>query len=147
MSERHDTVREELGEILDKLQEIYRRNRPGIVLLFANELDSFTVQDVSKTTSLLAPMQGIKSLDYNVYAHNLQAGNQQVGQLHTGARMGQIDVGYVDRTEPEKKLRFRMKVGFGSRVIDYELEGSDGMYRSMFQKGMIISALEDTLSK
>ena len=40
-----------------------------------------------------------------------------------------------------------MKVGFGGRVVDYELDGSDGMRRSMFQKSMIISALEQTFSK
>ena len=148
MSQHHDTVREELGDILDKLQEAYRRSHPNTVLLFATGDASFTTQDVSRTTSLLAPRQGgPKSLDYNVYAHNIPSGNQQVGQLHTEARMGQIDVGYADRTEPEKKLRFKMKVGFGSRVIDYELEGSDGMYRSQFQKSRVISALEQTFSR
>ena len=42
------------------------------------------------------------------------------------------------------KLRFKMKISFGSRVMDYELEGSDGMFRSHFQKGMVISSLDQT---
>ncbi|MBI5398272.1 hypothetical protein HZB03_02300 [Candidatus Woesearchaeota archaeon] len=126
MGQYHDTVREELGEILDKLQEAYRNSHPNTVLLFATDKATHVIPDVARTTSALAPRQGTASLDYKVYTHNLPDGNSQVGQLHTEARMGQIDVGYVDRAEPERKLRFRVKVGFGSRVIDYELEGSDG---------------------
>ena len=145
MSQYNDTLREELGEILDKLQEIYRRNHPNTVLLFSTDDASFTTQDVASTTSMLAPREGgAKTLDYTVYAHNIPSGNQQVGRLHTEARMGQIDVGYVDRASAEKKLRFKMKIGFGSRVIDYELEGSDGMFRPHFQKGMVISSLDQT---
>ena len=145
MSQYNDTLREELGEILDKLQEIYRRNHPNSVLLFSTDDASFTTQDVASTTSLLASREGgTKTLDYTVYAHNIPSGNQQVGRLHTEARMGQIDVGYVDRTSAEKKLRFKMKIGFGSRVMDYELEGSDGMFRPHFQKGMVISSLDQT---
>ena len=148
MSQYQDTVREELVDILDKLQEIYRKTHPGSILLFANGDASFTTQDVSRTTQSLFPEEGgSKSLDYSVYAHNIPSGNQQVGQLHTEGRMGRVDVGYVDRASPEKKLRFKMKVGFGGRVIDYELEGSDGMYRSQFQKSMVISALEQTFSR
>lgn len=147
MGQYHDTVREELGEILDKLQEVYRRNHPNAVLLFATDEASHAIPDVARATSALAPRQGTASLDYQVYTHNLPIGNSQVGQLHTEARMGQIDVKYVDRAEPKKNLRFRMKVGFGSRVIDYELEGSDGMLRPSFQKNMISSYLEQLFSK
>ncbi len=147
MGQYHDTVREELGDILDRLQEVYRRSHPNTALLFATEDASFTVPDVARKTSGLAPRQGVKSLDYDVYTHNLPSGNSQVGQLHTAARMGLIDVRYTDRTEPEKQLSFRMKVGFGSRVIDYELEGSDGMFRPHYQKSRVISCLEQVFPK
>ena len=60
--------------------------------------------------------------------------------------MGQIGIGYTE-LDTQKKIRFKMNVGFGSRVLDYDLEGSDGLYRAMFQKSMIISALEQTFSK
>ena len=145
MSQYHDTLREVLGEILDKLQEVYRRTHPHTVLLFSTDEASFTTQDVAKTTSLLAPREGdTKTLDYSVYAHNIPSGNQQVGRLHTEARMRQIDVGYVDRASAEKRLRFKMKIGFTDRVIDYELEGRDGIFRPHFQRGMVIHSLDQT---
>ncbi|MBI2665790.1 hypothetical protein HYX12_04170 [Candidatus Woesearchaeota archaeon] len=147
MSQHHDTLREELGEILDKLQEIYRRAHPNTALLFSTGDASFTAQDVAKTTSLLAPREGgAKTIDYSVYAHNIPAGNQQVGELHTEARMGKIDVGYVDRTSQEKKLRFKIDVGFGSRVINYSVLGSDGQtWHSSHSKPTVIAALEQVL--
>ncbi|MBI2136878.1 hypothetical protein HYU06_07440 [Candidatus Woesearchaeota archaeon] len=158
MAQYHDTVREELGEILDKLQEAYRRNHPNTVLLFATGDSSFNVQDVARKTSMLAdvarktsmldPQQGVESLDYSVYAHNIPNGNQQVGQLHTAARMGKIEVGYVDRTEPERNLRFRMNVGFQSRVIDYAVLDSDGQtWHQLHSKPTVISCLEQVFSR
>ena len=149
MGQYHDTVREELEEILDALQGSYRKatSHPNTVLLFSTGDSSSTVQDVARATSLLAPTTGTKSQDYCVYVHNLLCGNSEVGQLHTEARMGQIDVGYVDRAKLEKKLRFKMRVGFGSRVMDYELEGNDGMYRPHFRKSMVISCLDQVFSR
>lgn len=145
MSQYHDTVREELGDILDKLQEIYRQKCPDTVLLFSTGGSSFNVQDVARKTSGLAPRQGVASLDYDVYTYNILNGNSQAGKLQTEARMGQIDVGYTDIRE--KNLRFKMRVTFGSRVTDYEAQGSDGNFKPSFSKGMIISILEDTFLK
>jgi hypothetical protein len=148
MAQYHDTVREELGEILDKLQEAYKKGHPNSVLLFATDEATQTIPDVARSTSALAPRQGSASVDYQTYMHNLQDGNSQVGNLHTEARMGQIDVGYVDRTEPEKSLRFRMNVGFESRVIDYAMLGSDGeTWHPSHTKSTVISCLDQVFSK
>jgi hypothetical protein len=148
MAQYHDTVREELGEILDKLQDAYRKNHPNMALLFATDKATQTIPDVARATSALAPRQGSASLDYQAYMHSLPNGNSQVGDLHTEARMGQIDVGYVDRAEPERKLRFRMNVGFGSRVIDYSVLGSDGeTWHSSHSKSTVISCLEQVFSR
>ncbi len=147
MSQFQDTVREELVDILDKLQEIYRRSNPNSVLLFAtnnpdDQIRSLTAQDVAREISLLAPKTGSEFRCYDAYGHNFKTENQHFGELITTARMGLIDLGYKDIADTSRKLKFRMKVGFGSRVMDYELEGSDGVYRSHFQKSMVISALE-----
>lgn len=146
MGQYHDTVREELGEIFDRLQKIYRQSYPAAVLLFADGRTTHAIPDVARATSALAPEQGVESLDFHVYMHSLETGNSQVGELHTEARIGEIDVCYVDGAEPEKKLRFKMKVGVGSRVVDYVLEGNDGMFRPNFQKSMIISCLDQVFS-
>lgn len=143
MGQFHDTLREELGEILDKLQELQRKNYPNTILLFLNGGASFTTQDVARTTSLQAPKRGIAPLDYSIYVHNFYQGNKQVGQLHTEAKMGQIEVGYLDGANPKRFLRFKMDVGSGSRVFNYTVQGSDRItWHPNHTKSTVISYLE-----
>lgn len=147
MAQFHDTVREELGEILSKLEEVYRRSHPNTALLFATDDASFTAQDVARAISALAPERGYATQRYSVYTHNINSGNQSVGGILATARMGLVSFGYQDRTEPEKKIGFEMNVTFGSRVTGYKLAGSDGQLRHGFTKDMVTAALEQIFSR
>ena len=154
MGQYHNTVREELEEILERLQDCYRKeecyrktpagDRPsGFLLLFSGSEGSYSIQDVARATSELAPLQGgTASCNYEAYLHNKSVNTFQVGNLRISAAMGTIEVSYTKIEHSKKVITFKMNVGMNSRVIDYDLKGRNRTWRSMFTKDMLISELE-----
>jgi hypothetical protein len=144
MTQFHDTVREELTDILGTLESHYKLNSPNEVLLFADGERSLTIADLARETSSLG-YQGSPDKTYQVYTHSIMGGNKKVGQLVTQPKKGLIGVEISDSGSTKTPFRFKMEVGFGGRVMDYKLEGSDGLVRAHYQKSMIVNVLKEYL--
>ncbi len=139
----HNTVREELEDILGKLQDCYRKTDSGFVLLFSRGQDSYSINDAARETSELAPIQGgTASCNYEAYLHNKSVNTFQVGNLRISAAMETIEVSYAKIGRSKKVIPFKMNVDARSKVTEYAVKGRNRTWRSLFTKGMILSELE-----
>ncbi|MBT7902780.1 hypothetical protein HN587_02880 [Candidatus Woesearchaeota archaeon] len=151
MVEHEDTASKELSDILSEIQRTHKTHSPNEVVLFAHQDTSYTLQDLTAEISSLG-YDGAGEKQYEAYSHGIKSGNSQIGTLQINARKGSIEITYSPQTTTQEstndnELSFKMKVGFGSRVIDYEVKGNDGMYRSHFQKRMVKGLMTDLLKQ
>ena len=145
MGKFHDTVREELEDILDKLQDCYRTPPASddFVLLFSRSEGSYSIKDVAREISELTPRTGgTASHNYEAYLHNKSVNTFQAGNLIISAAMGTIEVSYTKIEHSKRVITFKMNVGRQSRVTEYFMKGRTGVWRSLFTKQMVISELE-----
>ena len=149
MAEHTDTVRLELSDILSEIHLANRVSNPNEVVLFAHGDTSYGINDITAQISQLG-YDGAGHRIYDTYSYGIKSGNHSIGILEIDARRGLIGVSYKPTTSGQQnqpELSFKMEIGFGSRVMDYKVKGSDGTFRGAFAKFQVKDMMKDTLSK